>query len=73
VGERIERVRAALREGGPQAPFEVVPRLLGDPDPSPMMVTWGLSEALAYLDHLERLGEVTRVEREPIDRWAIAA
>jgi glyoxylase-like metal-dependent hydrolase (beta-lactamase superfamily II) len=73
VTERIERVRSALREGEPKTPFEVVPTLLGDPDPSPMMVTWGLSEALAYLDHLEALGEVTRTEREPADRWALAA
>jgi glyoxylase-like metal-dependent hydrolase (beta-lactamase superfamily II) len=73
VAERIERVRSALREGEPKTPFEVVPALLGDPNPSPMMVTWGLSEALAYLDHLEALGEVTRVDREPADRWALAA
>ncbi|MEA2449134.1 MAG: hypothetical protein QOG63_1066 [Thermoleophilaceae bacterium] len=73
VAERIERVRSALRDGGPQTPYEVVPKLLGDPDPSPMMVTWGLSEALAYLDHLEVLGETTRVDREPTDRWALAA
>jgi glyoxylase-like metal-dependent hydrolase (beta-lactamase superfamily II) len=73
VAERIERVRAALREGGPLTPFEVVPKLLGDPNPSPMMVNWGLSETLAYLDHLERLEEAHRVDREPTDRWAIAA
>jgi glyoxylase-like metal-dependent hydrolase (beta-lactamase superfamily II) len=73
VTERIGRVRSALREGEPKTPFEVVPTLLGDPNPSPMMVTWGLSEALAYLDHLEALGEVTRTEREPADRWALAA
>jgi glyoxylase-like metal-dependent hydrolase (beta-lactamase superfamily II) len=73
VAERIERVRVALREGGPLTPFEVVPKLLGDPNPSPMMVNWGLSETLAYLDHLERLEEAHRVDREPTDRWALAA
>jgi glyoxylase-like metal-dependent hydrolase (beta-lactamase superfamily II) len=73
VAERIDRVRSALGEGEPKTPFEVVPTLLGDPNPSPMMVTWGLSEALAYLDHLEALGEVERTEREPADRWALAA
>ena len=74
VHERIERVRSALRQGdGPQTPFEIVPILLGDPNPSPMMVTWGLSEALAYLDHLEKTGEAQRVDTDPNDRWALAA
>jgi len=74
VHERIERVRSALRQGaGPQTPFEIVPILLGDPNPSPMMVTWGLSEALAYLDHLERTGEASKVDEEPNHRWALAA
>jgi glyoxylase-like metal-dependent hydrolase (beta-lactamase superfamily II) len=74
VRERIERVRSALRQGDrPQTPFEVVPILLGDPNPSPMMVTWGLSEALAYLDHLEMTGEAEKVDEEPNHRWALAA
>jgi glyoxylase-like metal-dependent hydrolase (beta-lactamase superfamily II) len=73
VAERVERVRSALRDGTPKTPFEIVPTLLGDPSPSPMMVTWGLSEALAYLDHLEIVGEAERVEREPADRWSLAA
>ena len=73
VAERIERVRSALRDGDPKTPFEIVPTLLGDPNPSPLMVTWGLSEALAYLDHLERLEEARRVDTDPADRWALAA
>jgi len=73
VRERIERVRSALRDGEPKTPFEIVPILLGDPNPSPMMVTWGLSETLAYLDHLEQLEEAHRVDTEPADRWALAA
>jgi glyoxylase-like metal-dependent hydrolase (beta-lactamase superfamily II) len=73
IGERVERVRSALRDGEPKTPFEIVPSLLGDPNPSPMMVTWGLSEALAYLDHLERRDEARRVDTEPADRWALAA
>jgi glyoxylase-like metal-dependent hydrolase (beta-lactamase superfamily II) len=72
VAERIERVRSALRDGdGPKTPFEIVPTLLGDPDPSPMMVTWGLSETLAYLDHLAVRGEAERVDDEPQARWAL--
>jgi glyoxylase-like metal-dependent hydrolase (beta-lactamase superfamily II) len=73
VAERVERVRSALRDGEPKTPFEIVPILLGDPNPSPMMVTWGLSETLAYLDHLAAEGEAERVDRSPADRWALAA
>ncbi len=73
VAERIERVRSALRDGTPKTPFEVVPTLLGDPNPSPMMVNWGLSETLSYLRHLEQLEEAERVESEPAERWSLAA
>jgi glyoxylase-like metal-dependent hydrolase (beta-lactamase superfamily II) len=75
VAERIGRVRDALRagDGQPKTPFEIVPILLGDPDPSPMMVNWGLSETLCYLRHLEQLEEVERVESEPAERWSLAA
>jgi hypothetical protein len=69
------RVRAALADSGgrPMTPFEIVPKLLGDPNPSPMMVNWGLSETLSYLRHLERLEEAERVESEPAERWSLAA
>jgi glyoxylase-like metal-dependent hydrolase (beta-lactamase superfamily II) len=75
VAERMGRVRAALEDAGgrPMTPFEIVPRLLGDPHPSPMMVNWGLSETLSYLRHLERLSEAARVESEPAERWSLAA
>ncbi len=52
---------------------EIVPILLGDPNPSPMMVNWGLSETLSYLRHLEQLEEAERVESEPAERWSLAA
>jgi glyoxylase-like metal-dependent hydrolase (beta-lactamase superfamily II) len=75
VAERMGRVRAALRDGDgePKTPFEIVPILLGDPNPSPMMVNWGLSETLSYLRHLEQLDEAERVESEPAERWSLAA
>jgi glyoxylase-like metal-dependent hydrolase (beta-lactamase superfamily II) len=73
VAERVGRVRTALRDGEAKTPFEIVPAVLDDPDPSPLMTTWGLSETLVYLDHLERLGEVSRVDSEPADRWSLAA
>ena len=53
VLERIERVRACL-DGVPKSPFEIVPDFLGQPDPSPMMLNWGLNEVLVYLNHLEK-------------------
>ena len=75
VAERMGRVRAALSDGDarPKTPFEIVPILLGDPNPSPMMVNWGLSETLSYLRHLEQLEEAERVESSPAERWSLAA
>jgi hypothetical protein len=75
VAERLGRVRAALRDAGgrPLTPFEIVPLLLGDPNPSPMMVNWGLAETLSYLRHLERLSEASLVESSPAERWSLAA
>jgi len=70
VHERIERVQQALRDGAKTA-FEVVPHLLGDPDPPPMMINWALSETLCYLRYLERRDGVERVEQEGPDRWAL--
>jgi glyoxylase-like metal-dependent hydrolase (beta-lactamase superfamily II) len=72
VHERIARVREAIA-GGPRTPFEIVPALVGEEAPSGMMVSWGLSEALCYLRHLELGGEASRVEGEDPDRWALAA
>jgi glyoxylase-like metal-dependent hydrolase (beta-lactamase superfamily II) len=72
VNERVERVRRAIADG-PRTPFEIVPILVGEEAPSQMMVSWGLSEVLCYLTHLERLGEVAAVEGEDPSRWALAA
>jgi glyoxylase-like metal-dependent hydrolase (beta-lactamase superfamily II) len=73
VAERMGRVRSALEDGRPKTAFEIVPILLGDPNPSPMMVNWGLSETLSYLLHLERLEQAERVESEPAEKWSLAA
>jgi glyoxylase-like metal-dependent hydrolase (beta-lactamase superfamily II) len=72
VIERVERVRAAIAEG-PRTPFELVPSVLGDDIPTQMMVSWGLSEVLVYLTHLEQLGEAEPVEGEDPSRWSLAA
>jgi glyoxylase-like metal-dependent hydrolase (beta-lactamase superfamily II) len=72
VNERVDRVRRAIADG-PRTPFEIVPILVGEEAPSQMMVSWGLSEVLCYLTHLERLGEAAAVEGEDPSRWALAA
>ena len=71
VAEQIGQVRGALGEGA-RTPFELVPALVGSDDLSPMMVNWGLSQALSYLRHLEIRGEVRRVDGEDPERWELA-
>ena len=73
VHERIERVRRAVADG-PVTPFDAVPRLLGDDvELTPMMVNWGLSEVLCYLRHLERRGEVHKLDGSDPERWSLTA
>jgi hypothetical protein len=67
VLERIERVRACL-DGAPKTPFQIVPEFLGDPEPSPMMLNWGLSEVLVYLNHLEKRDHAHRHAGE-VETW----
>ena len=67
VLDRIERLRACL-DGAPKTPFEIVPEFLGDPDPSPMMLNWGLNEVLVYLNHL-RLRDHAHVREGDVARW----
>ena len=71
VHERIGRVRDAIA-GEPLTPFEIVPKLLGVEELTPMLVNWGLSETLCYLRHLELRGEVEKVEGEDPERWRAA-
>ena len=67
VLERIERVRACL-DGVPKTPFEIVPQFLDEPDPSPMMLNWGLNEVLVYLDHL-RLRDHAHAHEGEVATW----
>jgi glyoxylase-like metal-dependent hydrolase (beta-lactamase superfamily II) len=69
VLERIERVRACL-DGVPKSPFEIVPSFLGQPDPSPMMLNWGLNEVLVYLNHLEKRDHAHRHAGE-VETWTL--
>jgi len=71
VHERIGRVRDAVA-GEPQTPFEIVPKLMGVEELTPMLVNWGLSETLCYLRHLELEGRVEKVEGEDPERWRAA-
>ena len=71
VGERVERVRAAIATG-PKTPYEVVPAMLDSDMPTGMMLNWGLTETLCYLRHLERLGEAAAVEDAEPALWAAA-
>jgi glyoxylase-like metal-dependent hydrolase (beta-lactamase superfamily II) len=74
VFARIERVKEALRPG-PLTPFQLVPAVLGTAELNPMLVSWGLSQVLCYLDYLALRDQVRRLEPEAEgepDRWALA-
>jgi hypothetical protein len=68
VRERIGRVRDAIA-GEPLTPYEIVPKLMGVEELTPMLVNWGLSETLSYLRHMELRGDVEKVEGEDPERW----
>lgn len=71
---RIARVREAL-EPGPLTPFQLVPAVLGTADLNPMLVSWGLSQALCYLQYLELRDAAGRLEPEEDgapERWSLA-
>jgi hypothetical protein len=72
VHERVDRVRWAIAKG-PRTPYEVVPEMLEAEMPTGMMLSWGLTETLCYLRHLERLGEAAAVEASEPTRWELAA
>lgn len=69
VHERIERVRATL-DGVPKTPFDIVPEFLGEPEPSPMMLNWGLNEVLVYLRHLETRDHAHHHEGD-VETWTL--
>jgi glyoxylase-like metal-dependent hydrolase (beta-lactamase superfamily II) len=71
VKERLGRVRAALARE-PRTAFELVPEMLDRELPQQMMVSWGLSETLCYLRHLELRGDVQPLDGSDPERWARA-
>ena len=68
VHERMGRVREAVTQTE-ATPFQIVPALMQTEDLTPMLVSWGLSETLAYLRHMEIEGEVEKVEGSEPERW----
>jgi glyoxylase-like metal-dependent hydrolase (beta-lactamase superfamily II) len=72
VRERLERVRSALA-GGARTAFDVVPEIVDRDLPRPLTVSWGLTETLCYLRHLEVRGEASRVDGSDPERWRAAA
>jgi glyoxylase-like metal-dependent hydrolase (beta-lactamase superfamily II) len=72
VHARLDRVRRAIADG-PRTAFEVVPHVLDTELPPNMMISWGLTETLCYLRHLERRGEAKRVEGGERERWSPTA
>jgi glyoxylase-like metal-dependent hydrolase (beta-lactamase superfamily II) len=71
VQDKLDRVRAAIATA-PRTPFELVREVIETELPPAMMVGWGLSETLVYLNHLERLGETVRVDDAEPERWTLS-
>jgi len=70
VHERMGRVREAIATESP-TPYDIVPKLMQTEDLNPMLASWGLSETLAYLRHLEITGEAEKVEGSEPERWRL--
>lgn len=67
VAQRLATVKGAIA-GEPLTAFEVVPRVY-DMALTHFTGPWLLTETLSMLEHLEMLGEATRIAGEP-ERWA---
>ncbi len=72
VARDLEVVTGALGDG-PRTPYALVPALVGTDRLSPMLVSWGLSQVLSYLRHLERRGTAHELPDEEPARWALSA
>ena len=60
VEGQLDQVRASI-ESGEKTPFDVVEDMIGKENMSGAAAAWGLQLSLAYLDHLEALGEAEPV------------
>jgi glyoxylase-like metal-dependent hydrolase (beta-lactamase superfamily II) len=69
VRRRLHAVRAASREE-PQTAFEIAPRVYGDMF-APATAQWLMNKLLCYLTHLEREGDLVRLDGgDGPERWA---
>lgn len=66
VAERLDAVSGAIA-GQERTAFEIVPFVYGD-SLTPFTAPWFLTETLAMLTHLEKLGTARRIAGEP-ERW----
>ena len=66
---QLDVVRAAIAER-PRTPFDIVPELVGGQASGQIAVSWGLAQALSYLDHLELLGEAERSDDGDQTWWS---
>ncbi len=64
----LERVRGGFADG-PRTAFELIGEIVGPENLTPATGAWGLQLALAYIDHLVALGELTEVEGSDPRRW----
>jgi glyoxylase-like metal-dependent hydrolase (beta-lactamase superfamily II) len=71
VAARLEAVRALLA-GAPTTAWDLGARLYGELFVA-ATAQWLLSKSLAYLTHLERLGEVRRDGSGEVELWSLAA
>jgi glyoxylase-like metal-dependent hydrolase (beta-lactamase superfamily II) len=71
VAARLEAVRALLA-GAPATAWDLAARLYGELFVA-ATAQWLLSKSLAYLTHLERLGEVRRDGSGEAELWSLAA
>jgi len=70
VHERVDKVALVLSEHGPITAYDAIPRIYGEAL-TPFNASWRMTETLAYLTHLERLGRAQRVpgENGSPERW----
>jgi glyoxylase-like metal-dependent hydrolase (beta-lactamase superfamily II) len=70
VLDNIETVRRAISEE-PRTAFEIVPKLLGTEELSPMIINWAMAQILSYLRYLEVREEAVALdERDGSIPWA---
>jgi glyoxylase-like metal-dependent hydrolase (beta-lactamase superfamily II) len=71
VAERLDAVVAALGERGEATAFDLLRPVYAE-RLMPATAGWLLTTTLCYLEHLERLGRVRRLDGEPT-RWAASS